>query len=109
MRPDCFVISIIVFFREGKKKTFFEEEEWKSLRNKRLIAIIIFRIKSCICFLIGPSFSRGTDAEPGAPAMGAKSLCSPFDQPRAITKDMKCIHPDCSRKPEKFTLFGRSY
>ncbi|XP_065562839.1 bifunctional glutamate/proline--tRNA ligase-like [Artemia franciscana] len=53
--------------------------------------------------------ARGIDAEPGAPAMGAKSLCSPFDQPRAITEDMKCIHPDCSKKPEKFTLFGRSY
>jgi bifunctional glutamyl/prolyl-tRNA synthetase len=51
---------------------------------------------------------KGADTEPGTSAMGAKSLCSPFEQPR-ITEDMRCIHPECSRKPARFTLFGRSY
>lgn len=48
-------------------------------------------------------------AEPGAPAMGAKSLCIPLEQPASIQCTDKCIHPDCSRKPKFYTLFGRSY
>lgn len=47
--------------------------------------------------------------EPGAPSMGAKSLCIPFNQPEQLTPDVKCIHPKCTLKPKYFTLFGRSY
>ncbi|XP_067619786.1 bifunctional glutamate/proline--tRNA ligase [Eurosta solidaginis] len=53
--------------------------------------------------------TREEVAEPGAPAMGAKSLCIPFDQPAAITANEKCIHPSCTNKPKFYTLFGRSY
>ncbi|XP_054737375.1 bifunctional glutamate/proline--tRNA ligase [Anastrepha obliqua] len=53
--------------------------------------------------------ARDEDAEPGAPSMGAKSLCIPFDQPAAITITDKCIHPSCTHKPKFYTLFGRSY
>ncbi|EDV94976.1 bifunctional glutamate/proline--tRNA ligase [Drosophila grimshawi] len=53
--------------------------------------------------------SRGEEAEEGAPAMGAKSLCTPFDQPAQIADNDKCIHPKCSKKPKFYTLFGRSY
>ncbi|XP_047994317.1 bifunctional glutamate/proline--tRNA ligase isoform X1 [Leguminivora glycinivorella] len=44
-----------------------------------------------------------------APAMGAKSLCIPFEQPRALTPADRCIHPACSNKPKMITLFGQSY
>ncbi|CAD0203763.1 unnamed protein product [Chrysodeixis includens] len=44
-----------------------------------------------------------------APAMGAKSLCIPFQQPRELTAADKCIHPACNNKPKFITLFGRSY
>lgn len=47
--------------------------------------------------------------EPGAPSMGAKSLCIPFAQPDKLKPDTKCIHPKCDRKAKCFTLFGRSY
>uniref|UniRef100_A0A6B2E7J0 Bifunctional glutamate/proline--tRNA ligase n=1 Tax=Phlebotomus kandelakii TaxID=1109342 RepID=A0A6B2E7J0_9DIPT len=47
--------------------------------------------------------------EPGAPSMGAKTLCVPFEQPEKLTDTDKCIHPECPRKPMAFTLFGRSY
>ena len=47
--------------------------------------------------------------EEGAPAMGAKSLCIPFEQPKLITPDMKCICPGCDKPPAFYTLFGRSY
>ncbi|XP_013106972.2 bifunctional glutamate/proline--tRNA ligase [Stomoxys calcitrans] len=53
--------------------------------------------------------ARDEDAEPGAPAMGAKSLCIPFDQPATISAADKCIHPACTNKPKFYTLFGRSY
>ncbi|KAG8233213.1 hypothetical protein J437_LFUL013267 [Ladona fulva] len=51
----------------------------------------------------------GAEAEPGAPSMGAKSLCIPFDQPQPITPEDKCINPACSLAPNFYTLFGRSY
>ncbi|ALC47809.1 Aats-glupro [Drosophila busckii] len=53
--------------------------------------------------------SRGEEAEPGAPAMGAKSLCIPFEQPAPIASNDKCINPACTNKPKFYTLFGRSY
>lgn len=49
------------------------------------------------------------EAEPGAPAMGAKSLCIPFDQPAKILEGDKCVNPGCTRKPAFYTMFGRSY
>ncbi|RVE44602.1 hypothetical protein evm_010740 [Chilo suppressalis] len=44
-----------------------------------------------------------------APAMGAKSLCIPFEPPRQLTDSDVCIHPACKSKPKFITLFGRSY
>ncbi|CDW59860.1 Bifunctional aminoacyl tRNA synthetase [Trichuris trichiura] len=46
---------------------------------------------------------------PGAPSMGAKSLCIPFEQPEQLSTGQKCIHPMCNRPAECYTLFGRSY
>ncbi|XP_068619443.1 bifunctional glutamate/proline--tRNA ligase [Battus philenor] len=43
------------------------------------------------------------------PAMGAKSLCVPFKQPRELSDADRCIHPSCNNKPKFITLFGRSY
>ncbi|XP_063973582.1 bifunctional glutamate/proline--tRNA ligase [Diachasmimorpha longicaudata] len=53
--------------------------------------------------------ARSDEEEPGAPSMGAKSLCIPFDQPKVALDSLKCVHPKCSRKPKFYTLFGRSY
>lgn len=53
--------------------------------------------------------ARDQDLEPGAPSMGAKSLCIPFDQPADITADTKCVYPECSQAAKFYTLFGRSY
>ncbi|KAL9069995.1 MAG: hypothetical protein Q9161_005168 [Pseudevernia consocians] len=45
-----------------------------------------------------------------APAMGAKSLCIPFDQPEGIVKgETRCTNPNCKNLAESFCLFGRSY
>ncbi|XP_063220918.1 bifunctional glutamate/proline--tRNA ligase isoform X1 [Bacillus rossius redtenbacheri] len=59
--------------------------------------------------LIKKESAREEALEPGAPAMGAKTLCIPLDQPAAILPEDKCIHPACSKKPLYYGLFGRSY
>ncbi|XP_064365781.1 bifunctional glutamate/proline--tRNA ligase isoform X4 [Dromaius novaehollandiae] len=51
--------------------------------------------------------ARDQDLEPGAPSMGAKSLCIPFQPLCELQCGAKCV---CSKNPAKFyTLFGRSY
>jgi len=52
--------------------------------------------------------ARDEGLEAGAPSMGAKGLCIPFEQPGRITTE-KCIHPDCGKQALYYTLFGRSY
>ncbi|XP_066172314.1 bifunctional glutamate/proline--tRNA ligase isoform X2 [Sylvia atricapilla] len=51
--------------------------------------------------------ARDQDIEPGAPSMGAKSLCIPFQPLRELQPGARCV---CGKNPAKFyTLFGRSY
>ncbi|XP_066236395.1 bifunctional glutamate/proline--tRNA ligase [Saccopteryx leptura] len=51
--------------------------------------------------------ARDQDLEPGAPSMGAKSLCIPFQPLCGLPPGAHCI---CGRSPAKYyTLFGRSY
>ncbi|KAM4770860.1 LOW QUALITY PROTEIN: bifunctional glutamate/proline--tRNA ligase [Rhinophrynus dorsalis] len=51
--------------------------------------------------------ARDQDLEPGAPSMGAKSLCIPFKPLSELQPGTKCV---CEKKLAKFyTLFGRSY
>lgn len=45
-----------------------------------------------------------------APTMGMKSLCIPFEQPEGIVAgETECISPECQRKAQHWTMFGRSY
>lgn len=55
-------------------------------------------------------------AAPGAPSMGAKSLCIPFEgevsgmTTGAVKDGAPCLrHPLCSKPATFYTLFGRSY
>ncbi|XP_053239101.1 bifunctional glutamate/proline--tRNA ligase isoform X8 [Podarcis raffonei] len=51
--------------------------------------------------------ARDQDLEPGAPSMGAKSLCIPFKPLCKLENGAKCV---CGKNLAKFyTLFGRSY
>lgn len=52
----------------------------------------------------------GVAEDKQAPAMGAKSLCIPFEQPEGIEPGKtKCINPDCTNPAKAWVLFGRSY
>lgn len=53
--------------------------------------------------------SAKEEAEFGAPSMGAKSLCIPFEPLAQIQPGDKCIHPGCGKDALFYTLFGRSY
>ncbi|KAM4041725.1 bifunctional glutamate/proline--tRNA ligase isoform 4-T4 [Anomaloglossus baeobatrachus] len=51
--------------------------------------------------------AKDQDLEPGAPSMGAKSLCIPFKPLKELQSGTKCV---CDKAPAKYyTLFGRSY
>lgn len=55
-------------------------------------------------------FDRDDADEPvdeKAPAMGAKTLCIPFDQPAQIKPGQKCFA--CDKAAVSYTLWGRSY
>lgn len=56
-----------------------------------------------------PSTHREDQSDPGAPAMGAKALCIPFEQPRKLSPGAKCFRPECTNPAKFYTLFGRSY
>jgi len=53
--------------------------------------------------------ARDRDTEAGAPSMGAKSLCIPFEQPQALPAGAKCVYPACCKQATYYTMFGRSY
>lgn len=73
---------------------------WRKIGGGGFCYLTIF------CFL---SPRDDSEADSGAPSMGAKSLCIPFEQPAQIQAADKCIMPNCSGKPLNYTLFGRSY
>ncbi|KAG7466074.1 hypothetical protein MATL_G00160980 [Megalops atlanticus] len=51
--------------------------------------------------------ARDQDLEPGAPSMGAKSLCIPFQPLKTLAPGQMCVS---GKEPAQFyTLFGRSY
>ncbi|XP_077138362.1 bifunctional glutamate/proline--tRNA ligase isoform X2 [Ranitomeya variabilis] len=51
--------------------------------------------------------AKDQDLEPGAPSMGAKSLCIPFKPLKELQSGAKCVCDKASAK--YYTLFGRSY
>lgn len=80
-----------------------------SLAKKCLLLTPFCGDEDCEKQIKDNSASNENDTEVGSLAMGAKSLCIPFDQPKPIEANTKCINPNCSRKPQSYCLFGRSY
>lgn len=79
------------------------------LDNKNIIMAPFCGEIPCEEKIKAESAREETEGEVQGPAMGAKSLCIPFEQPSEITSNDKCIHPACNNKPKFYTLFGRSY
>ncbi|XP_029951809.1 bifunctional glutamate/proline--tRNA ligase isoform X2 [Salarias fasciatus] len=51
--------------------------------------------------------ARDQDLEPGAPSMGAKSLCIPFSPLKSLQPGQMCVSGE--EPAQYYTLFGRSY
>ncbi|XP_039982900.1 bifunctional glutamate/proline--tRNA ligase [Xiphias gladius] len=51
--------------------------------------------------------AKDQDLEPGAPSMGAKSLCIPFSPLKTLQPGQECV--SCKEPAQYYTLFGRSY
>lgn len=79
------------------------------LAKKYLLLAPFCGDETCEKYIKDESANSEADTEVGALAMGAKSLCIPFDQPKSLEANAKCIHPKCTLKPMAYTLFGRSY
>ena len=88
-------------------------ESWHTLLDKldqRFIIMAPFCGEpSCEDQIKRDSAKEDVEAAGEGPLMGAKSLCIPLDQPKQVAHDATCIHPNCTRKPQFYTLFGRSY
>ncbi|XP_060924823.1 bifunctional glutamate/proline--tRNA ligase isoform X2 [Limanda limanda] len=51
--------------------------------------------------------TKDQDLEPGAPSMGAKSLCIPFSPLKTLQPGQVCVN--CNKMAKYYTMFGRSY
>ncbi|KAH0622690.1 hypothetical protein JD844_025203 [Phrynosoma platyrhinos] len=82
------------------------EEFQKELDSGKIVQIPFCGEIECEDW-IKKTTARDQDLEPGAPSMGAKSLCIPFKPLCELQNGAKCV---CGKNPAKFyTLFGRSY
>ncbi|XP_058116376.1 bifunctional glutamate/proline--tRNA ligase [Anopheles ziemanni] len=96
--------------REHTKVTKQWPEFLQFLEAKNIIMAPFCGEIACEERIKAESARDDAEAEAGAPAMGAKSLCIPFEQPAKIDpKNDKCVHPACGRAAKFYTLFGRSY
>ncbi|XP_046740941.1 bifunctional glutamate/proline--tRNA ligase [Diprion similis] len=107
--------SMFVRASEDMKQHIKQAEDWKDfcahLDNKNIILSPFCGEISCEDKIKADSAREDAGEEPGAPAMGAKSLCIPFEQPTppAPLETLRCINLGCKNKPKFYTLFGRSY
>ncbi|XP_018117064.1 uncharacterized protein LOC100158287 isoform X5 [Xenopus laevis] len=82
------------------------EDFQKHLEKGRIVQIPFCGEIECEDW-IKKTTARDQDLEPGAPSMGAKSLCIPFKPLSELQPGAKCV---CEKNAAKFyTLFGRSY
>merc|ERR1712106_1115764 len=84
------------------------EDFLAGLENKCLLQAPFCGVEECEDQIKELS-KKDSDLEPGAPSMGAKSLCIPFSQPQQLKEGQKCIQPGCKNLAKFYTLFGRSY
>ncbi|XP_044148274.1 LOW QUALITY PROTEIN: bifunctional glutamate/proline--tRNA ligase [Bufo gargarizans] len=82
------------------------EDFQKQLETGKIVQIPFCGEMDCEDW-IKKTTAKDQDLEPGAPSMGAKSLCIPFKPLKELQPGAKCV---CDKKPAKYyTLFGRSY
>lgn len=101
---------------EKARKDFDEHrvvvEEWEdfvpTLNNKNVILSPWCGVPECEDDIKEASATKvdGEEVDEKAPAMGAKSLCIPFEQ-KSLKPNQRCVR--CERKAITWCMFGRSY
>ena len=101
-------------FREHRLQITKWEEVMPSLDNKNVLLIPFCGDGKCEDRM--KELTTRVDDQPDvpesqkAPTMGMKSLCIPFEQPEGLVAgETECINPECQRKAQHWTMFGRSY
>lgn len=82
------------------------EEFTPALDSKCCVLVPWCETNECEDAIKERSAHKGAEVDNRAPAMGAKSLCIPFEQPAKV--DGKCC-VQCGAPAKSYTLFGRSY
>ena len=101
-------------YREHRKQLTNWDDFVPTLNGKNVILVPHCETEKCEDEVKAKSartaLGDGVAEDSKAPAMGAKSLCIPFDQPEGIVEgETKCINPDCKNFAKSWILFGRSY
>ncbi|VDK79604.1 unnamed protein product [Litomosoides sigmodontis] len=104
----CSMYNRILEARESHMKTVLEWDDFRSLLDQKFILLSPFCGRIECEDEIKKKSMREEEDDPRAPAMGAKALCIPFEQPDMLLPS-NCINKNCSEKPQFFALFGRSY
>ncbi|XP_052009860.1 bifunctional glutamate/proline--tRNA ligase-like isoform X1 [Xyrauchen texanus] len=82
------------------------EQFQKDLDQERIVQIPFCGGIECEDW-IKKTTAKDQDLEPGAPSMGAKSLCIPFEPLKILQPGQMCVS---GKEPaQHYTLFGRSY
>nr|6MN8_A Chain A, Uncharacterized protein [Onchocerca volvulus] len=98
----------ILEVRESHTKIVLEWNDFRSFLDQKFILLSPFCGRIECEDEIKKESMRGEENDPQAPAMGAKTLCIPLEQPE-IPLPTNCINKNCPEKPQFFALFGRSY
>uniref|UniRef100_A0A8D3AHL6 Bifunctional glutamate/proline--tRNA ligase n=1 Tax=Scophthalmus maximus TaxID=52904 RepID=A0A8D3AHL6_SCOMX len=105
-------ISVFVFVRASNDlKTHMVAAETMEQFQKELDQGKIVQIPFCGDIdcedCIKKTTTKDQDLEPGAPSMGAKSLCIPFSPLKTLQPGQACVN--CKQPAKYYTMFGRSY
>lgn len=91
-------------------------DELRAVLDKKSLALVPFCESPDCEDCVREESTKNTVVGPGMPAMGAKSLCIPFEgqlpglRTGPVTDGSPCLrHPLCSAPARSYVLFGRSY
>ncbi|EJD75277.1 prolyl-tRNA synthetase [Loa loa] len=104
----CSMYNRILETRESHTKIVLEWNDFRDFLDQKFILLSPFCGRVECEDEIKKESMREEENDPRVPAMGAKTLCIPFEQPN-ISLPTGCINKNCSEKPQFFALFGRSY
>ncbi|KAM6509141.1 hypothetical protein FSOLCH5_012129 [Fusarium solani] len=94
-------------FKEHRRVVTAWDDVMGALDNKDLVLIPFCLDGKCEDRV--KELTTKVEEEQGAPSMGMKSLCIPFEQPSALEEGTKCSNPECEALAKQWTMFGRSY